>query len=57
MPPNKFALVDLWPAIENAKVNSDGIHRIAIETLLQDEKIEGILMTVFSTQNFPLIFK
>lgn len=52
MPPNKYALVDLWPAIENAKVDSNGIHKTAINTLLQDDKIEGILMTVFYDTKF-----
>lgn len=53
MPPNKFSLVDLWPAIENAKVDSDGIHRIALDALLKDENIEGLMISIFFTEDFP----
>ncbi|MBD3352519.1 MAG: hypothetical protein GF364_13605, partial [Candidatus Lokiarchaeota archaeon] len=53
MPPNRFSLIDLWPAIENAGVDSNGIHKIAIEAILKDKKIDGLLMTLFHTQKFP----
>lgn len=57
MPPNKFSLIDLWPAIENAKVDSDGIHRIALDALLQDDGIEGLLISIFYTADFPFSLK
>ncbi|MHA1341678.1 MAG: CoA-binding protein [Promethearchaeota archaeon] len=53
MPPNKKALVDLWPAIENAKGDSNAIHKIALEILLSDPKIGGLMMATFTSPDFP----
>ncbi|MFX1388549.1 MAG: CoA-binding protein [Promethearchaeota archaeon] len=55
MPPNRFALIDFWPAMEKAMMNnlSPGHLMISvIKKLLNDEKIEGILIMLFCSSQF-----
>jgi len=55
MPPNKFALVDIWPAMEKAGMN--GINPGLIvgkvyEALLSDPDIEGLFNMMFCSKQF-----
>ncbi len=55
MPPNKFALIDIWPAMEKAMMNNKNPGEITIlvyKLLLNDEKIEGILNMMFCSSQF-----
>jgi len=55
MPPNRFALVDIWPAMEKAmmnKMNPGKIVSSVYELLLNDDKIEGILNMMFCSSRF-----
>ena len=50
IPPNRFALLDIWPAIEKAmmtKINPEEVMKIVYEILLTDKKIEGIFNMSF----------
>ncbi len=53
MTPNRFALLDIWPAIEKAKGDSNDVHRKVIDIVLQDENVEGLMTTVFYVNEFP----
>jgi acyl-CoA synthetase (NDP forming) len=53
MPPNRFSLLDIWPAIEKARGDTNGVHKKVIELVIQDERIEGIMLTVFYVNEFP----
>ena len=55
MPPNKFALIDIWPAMEKAMTNRvkpevvmDKIYRAIIE----DPEIEGLFNMLFCSKKF-----
>jgi acyl-CoA synthetase (NDP forming) len=55
MPPNRFALIDIWPAMEKAMMNNKNPGEITIliyKLLLNDEKIEGILNMMFCSKQF-----
>ncbi len=55
MPPNRFALIDFWPAMEKAMMNNKNPGEITIlvyKMLLNDEKIEGILNMMFCSRQF-----
>jgi len=55
MPPNKFALVDIWPTMEKAMMNnvSRGVVMNSIyEALLNEDHIEGILNMMFCSERF-----
>jgi len=47
MPPNKFALVDIWPAIEKAKENVNQMMNLVLQTILDEPEIEGLFSMVF----------
>ncbi len=47
MPPNKFALVDIWPAIEKAKDKVSEMMDRVVQTILDEQKIEGIFNMMF----------
>ncbi|MBN2154572.1 MAG: CoA-binding protein [Candidatus Lokiarchaeota archaeon] len=53
MPPNHFSLLDIWPAVEKAKGNSNKVYEQVIDIILQDSKIEGLLISVFNIKEFP----
>ncbi len=53
MPPNRFSLLDIWPAIEKQRGDTNGVHRKVIDIIMQDPNIEGVLMTVFYVKEFP----
>ncbi|TFG20928.1 MAG: hypothetical protein EU530_01890 [Promethearchaeota archaeon] len=53
MPPNRFSLLDIWPAIEKSRGDTNGVHRKVIDLIMQDPNIEGVLMTVFYVKEFP----
>ena len=55
MPPNRFALIDIWPAMEKASMN--GINPGSIvgkvyEALLSDSNIEGLFNMMFCSKQF-----
>ncbi len=55
MPPNRFALIDIWPAMEKAMMDNKNPGEITISVyklLLEDEKIEGILNMMFCSKQF-----
>ncbi|MFX0040661.1 MAG: CoA-binding protein [Promethearchaeota archaeon] len=55
MPPNRFALIDFWPAMEKAMMNNMNPAELMIsvyELLLEDDKIEGILNMMFCSKQF-----
>jgi acyl-CoA synthetase (NDP forming) len=47
MPPNKFALVDIWPAIEKAKEKVDEMMDLVFKAILDEPEIEGLFSMVF----------
>ncbi|MFX1445027.1 MAG: CoA-binding protein [Promethearchaeota archaeon] len=47
MPPNRFALVDIWPAIEKAKEKVNEMMNLVLKTILDEPKIEGLFNMVF----------
>jgi len=55
MPPNKFALVDIWPAMEKAittKRNPNDVMRSAFKAVLSEPKIEGLINFMFCSRQF-----
>ena len=55
MPPNRFALVDLWPTLEKAmmnKVEPGLIMKSVYEILLNEEYIEGLMNMLFCSNRF-----
>ena len=55
MPPNRFALVDFWPAMEKAMMNNNNpgdLMNSVYELLIKDEKIEGILNMMFCSKRW-----
>lgn len=55
MPPNRFALIDFWPAMEKAMMNNrspEDIMKIVYEILINDDKIEGILQMMFCSSRW-----
>ncbi|MFX1450305.1 MAG: CoA-binding protein [Promethearchaeota archaeon] len=55
MPPNRFALVDFWPAMEKAMTknnNRDEVMKLVYELLQKDKKIEGCLNMLFCSKRF-----
>ncbi len=57
MTPNRFSLLDIWPAIEKAKGDTNGVHRKVLDLVLKDPNIEGLMLTVFYVNEFPFDFK
>jgi acyl-CoA synthetase (NDP forming) len=47
MPPNKFALVDIWPAIEKAKEKVNEMMSLVLHTILDEPEIHGLFSMVF----------
>jgi len=55
MPPNNFAFVDIWPAMEKAMMNNvkpEVITSRVYEALLKDPSIEGIFHMMFCSRQF-----
>ena len=55
MPPNRFALVDLWPTLEKAmmnKVEPGLVMKSVYEILLNEEYIEGLMNMLFCSNRF-----
>ena len=55
MPPNRFALVDLWPTMEKAmmnKVNPGIVMNSVYKILLDEEYIEGLMIMMFCSNRF-----
>ncbi|MFX0148957.1 MAG: CoA-binding protein [Candidatus Hodarchaeota archaeon] len=58
MPPNKFAFVDIWPALEKAMtigINPGDIIRKVYATLLEEPEIEGIFNMLFCSKQFRVV--
>jgi len=47
MPPNRFALVDIWPAIEKAKEKVNEMMELVLRTILDEPEIYGLFSMVF----------
>ncbi|MCJ7650075.1 MAG: CoA-binding protein [Candidatus Lokiarchaeota archaeon] len=50
MPPNKFALVDIWPAMEKAMMNNVSPQEVTSKvyrSLMEDPEIEGVFNMLF----------
>jgi len=55
MPPNKFAFVDIWPAMEKAMMNNINpgiIMKKVYDAVLREPNIEGIFNMMFCSQQF-----
>ena len=52
MPPNLFALVDIWPAIEKARGNTE-IGLTAADYLFEQEDIQMVIVMVFCSETWP----
>ncbi len=55
MPPNRFALVDIWPAMEKAmttKSNPNDVVRSAFKAVLSEPKVEGLINMMFCSRQF-----
>jgi len=55
MPPNRFALVDIWPAMEKAMGNKSDpnmVIKTAYEAVLGDPNIEGLFNMMFCSKQF-----
>ncbi len=50
MPPNRFGLIDIWPAVENAAGDYQSVVLETLKISLNDPKINGIFMTAFYSQ-------
>ncbi|MFX1587442.1 MAG: CoA-binding protein [Promethearchaeota archaeon] len=58
MPPNKFAFVDIWPAMEKAMTNSKNprdVIRSVYNILLEEPEIEGIFNMLFCSRQFRAV--
>ncbi|MFX0057957.1 MAG: CoA-binding protein [Candidatus Hodarchaeota archaeon] len=57
MPPNNFALIDIWPAMEKASMNGINpslIVKKVYEVILSDPDIEGLFNMMFCSKRFQL---
>ncbi len=52
MPPNPFALVDIWPAIEKARGNTE-IGLTAADFLFEEPEIQMVIVMVFCSETWP----
>ncbi|MHA1461072.1 MAG: CoA-binding protein [Promethearchaeota archaeon] len=55
MPPNRFAFVDIWPAMEKAmmnKIKPEVVTNQVYKALLEDNNIEGIFNMLFCSRQF-----
>jgi acetyltransferase len=61
MPPNRFALVDIWPAMEKAmmqkdlsatKLNLEKVMNIVYDAILNEPNIEGLFNMIFCAKSF-----
>jgi len=55
MPPNRFAFVDIWPAMEKAMMNNikpEVVTNQVYKALLNDPNIEGIFNMLFCSKQF-----
>jgi len=55
MPPNRFALVDIWPAMEKAmgdRSDPNEVMRTAYNSVLGDPQIEGLFNMMFCSKQF-----
>ena len=55
MPPNRFAFIDIWPAMEKAmmnKVRPDVVTTHVYKTLLSEPNVEGIFNMMFCSRQF-----
>ncbi|MHA1728103.1 MAG: CoA-binding protein [Promethearchaeota archaeon] len=55
MPPNRFALLDLWPTFEKAMmkgISRDDIMNKIFDVIFSDSNIEGVLYSMFCSSSF-----
>jgi hypothetical protein len=58
MPPNKFAFIDIWPAMEKAMtngINPGNVLRKVYNALLEEPEIEGIFNMLFCSKQFRVV--
>ena len=58
MPPNRFALVDIWPAMEKAimnKVGLDAVMNSVYKAVLSEPDIEGLFNMMFCSKQFRFL--
>ena len=58
MPPNDFAFVDIWPAMEKAMMNNikpEVVTSRVYDALINDPNIEGIFHMMFCSQQFKFM--
>ncbi len=58
MPPNDFAFVDIWPAMEKAMMNNvkpEVVTSRVYEALMRDPNIEGIFHMMFCSRQFKFM--
>ena len=58
MPPNDFAFVDIWPAMEKAMMNDvkpEEVTSLVYRALLNDPAIEGIFHMMFCSRQFKFM--
>ena len=55
MPPNRFSLVDIWPAMEKAMMERKGrdvVIKAAYDAVLSEPEIEGLFNMMFCSRRF-----
>jgi acyl-CoA synthetase (NDP forming) len=55
MPPNRFSLIDIWPAVENAAGDFEKILLQCLDIILSEPDIPVLFLTAFySSKNWPV---
>jgi len=55
MPPNRFSLIDIWPAMEKAmmkRIGRDVVTKAAYDAVLSEPEIEGLFNMMFCSRRF-----
>ena len=58
MPPNKFAFVDIWPAMEKAMISvvkPEVVTSRVYKALIEDPNVEGIFNMLFCSKQFKVL--
>lgn len=55
MPPNRFSLIDIWPAMEKAqknKINRASLLELVYDAIMGEPEIEGLFNMIFCSKRF-----
>ncbi|MFX1393467.1 MAG: CoA-binding protein [Promethearchaeota archaeon] len=55
MPPNRFSLIDIWPAMEKAmknRIDRSNLLKLVYDAILGESEIEGLFNMMFCTKRF-----